>query len=240
LKIEMVEGAVGVDGCRAGWLACFQQHNEIQMCLFPTISELAKALPDARVYIDMPIGLPESEIRWVERKARALLGRRACCVFSVPSRSAVYAKSYEASCAQNLIAQGVKLSKQTWNLCNKMKQLDEFIRDGKSKIGFYEAHPELVFCILNGSPLLLKKHSLLGQQQRINLLKRAGLPVTGLLEAITSRYRRSEVAIDDILDAMVLFVLDRFGPVPLLDQTLTDEYGIGTNMMIPAGPLVDP
>ena len=63
--------------------------------------------------------------------------------------------------------------------------------------------------------------------------------MTRLLEEVSGRYRRSQVAIDDILDAMVLFVLGQFDPVPLLDQTVIDEYGISANMMIPANPLVD-
>ena len=235
----MVERVVGVDGCRAGWLACYQQDNQIQVCLYAGGSDLASALPDSRVFIDMPIGLPESEKRLVEKKARSLLGRRACCVFSVPSRSAVYAESYRASCTANLLAQGVKLSKQSWNLCNKIKQLDQFIRGGDSKLDFYEAHPELVFCILNGSPLQFKKQSLQGQRQRIDLLTRAGLPAIGLLEVASRRYRRSQVAIDDILDAMVLFVLDQFEPRALLDQAITDEYGICTNMMVPTAQLID-
>jgi predicted RNase H-like nuclease len=235
----VVERIVGVDGCRAGWLACYQRDNQIQICLYAGVSDLASALPDSRIFIDMPIGLPESEKRPVEKKARSLLGRRACCVFSVPSRSAVYAESYQASCAANLLVQGVKLSKQTWNLCSKIKQLDQFIRGGGSKLDFYEAHPELVFCILNGSPLTFRKQSVQGQQQRIKLLSRAGLPVMLLLEEVSRRYRRSQVAIDDILDAMVLFVLSRFDPVPLLDQTIVDEYGIPANMMVPATRLVD-
>ena len=233
----MIEQVVGVDGCRAGWLACFRQNEELQIRLFATIEDLAQSLPGYTAYIDMPIGLPESEARQVEKKARSFSGRRACCVFSVPSRSAVYASSYAASCAINFSLRGMKLSRQTWNLCTKIKQLDQFIRHGGSAMGFLEAHPELVFCLLKGSPMQFSKQTQEGRRQRIELLDSAGLPVTALLDQQAGRYRRSQVAVDDILDAAVLFALSLFEPIPLLAHTVVDEFGIYSNMMIPAGRL---
>lgn len=233
----MIEPVVGVDGCRAGWLACFWQNEDMQIRLFATIEDLAQSLPGYTAYIDMPIGLPEAEARQVEKEARSFLGKRACCVFSVPSRSAVYASSYAASCAINFSLRGVKLSRQTWNLCAKIKQLDQFIRHGGSAMEFLEAHPELVFCLLKGSPMLFSKHTQEGRKQRIELLDSAGLPITALLDQQAGRYRRSQVAVDDILDAAVLFALSLFEPTPLLAHTVFDEFGISSNMMIPAGRL---
>lgn len=64
----MIEQVVGVDGCRAGWLACFGQNDDMQVRLFATFEDLARSLPGYTAYIDMPIGLPESEARQVEKK----------------------------------------------------------------------------------------------------------------------------------------------------------------------------
>jgi predicted RNase H-like nuclease len=94
----MIEQVVGVAGCRSGGLACFRKNEDMQARLFATTEGLARSLPGYTASIDMPIGLPESDSRQGE-KARSFLGRRACRVFSVPSRSTVYASSYEAGCA---------------------------------------------------------------------------------------------------------------------------------------------
>jgi len=85
--------------------------------------------------------------------------------------------------------------------------------------------------------MLFSKHTQEGRKQRIELLDSAGLPITALLDQQARRYRRSQVAVDDILDAAVLFALSLFEPTPLLAHTVFDEFGISSNMMIPAGRL---
>ena len=76
-----------------------------------------------------------------------------------------------------------------------------------------------------------------GRKQRIELLDSAELPVTALLDQQAGPYRRSQVAVDDLLDAAVLFALSLFEPIPLLAHTVVDEFGIYSNMIAPAGRL---
>jgi predicted RNase H-like nuclease len=131
----------------------------------------------------------------------------------------------------------MKLSRQTWNLCAKIKQLDQLISHVGSQMGFLEAHPELVFCLLKGSPMQFSKQPQEGRKQRIELLDSAELPVTALLDQQAGPYRRSQVAVGDLLDAAVLFALSLFEPIPLLAHTVVDEFGIYSNMIAPAGRL---
>ena len=76
-----------------------------------------------------------------------------------------------------------------------------------------------------------------GRKQRIELLDSVGLRITALLDQQARHYRRSQVAIDDILDAAVLFALSLFEPIPLLAHRGVDEFGIYSNMMVPADRL---
>lgn len=71
---------VGVDGCKAGWLAAIATVGDIatpRLAIFSDIAALLEALaPDALIAIDMPIGLPDRIVgpgRAAERLVRPLL-----------------------------------------------------------------------------------------------------------------------------------------------------------------------
>ena len=100
---------VGVDACRAGWIAVIGQLADppaegrapaegwasLEARVFPRFDFLLDALPsDAVIAVDMPIGLPErieGPGRVAEKAARPLLGERQSSVFSIPARAAVEA-----------------------------------------------------------------------------------------------------------------------------------------------------
>jgi len=100
---------VGVDACRAGWIAVIWQlpnrpadggvpgdaWGSLEARVFPRFDFLLDALPgDAVIAVDMPIGLPErieGPGRAAEKAARPLLGERQSSVFSIPARAAVEA-----------------------------------------------------------------------------------------------------------------------------------------------------
>jgi predicted RNase H-like nuclease len=86
----------GVDGCPAGWIAAFVRADggEVRIEIAPRFADLLAQAP-ALVAVDIPIGLPERVGhggRAAESAVRPLLGARQSSVFSVPSRSAVYAE----------------------------------------------------------------------------------------------------------------------------------------------------
>ena len=85
----------------------------------PAVAALLAVADRGRLYVDMPIGLPDWE-RQLERLARKCLSVRPGSIFSVPCRQAVYSTSYESACDINAEITGKKLSKQSWYLCDKI------------------------------------------------------------------------------------------------------------------------
>ena len=92
----MSNNYVGLDGCRAGWIAAVisEKHGQIQ--LFSTIEDACMHNQRCeRVLIDIPIGLAANKQEAVMRPepaARKVLGKRASCIFNAPCKQAVYAK----------------------------------------------------------------------------------------------------------------------------------------------------
>src|SRR6185369_10200375 len=87
----------GVDGCTAGWIVAFVRPSggEGRLRILPHFAGVLSA-PErpATIAVDMPIGLPERVGlggRAAENCVRPLLGARQSSVFSVPSRTAIYA-----------------------------------------------------------------------------------------------------------------------------------------------------
>jgi len=132
----------------------------------------ALSLPASVVAVDMPIGLPEGHQpggRTCDRLARRLLGRRGVCVFTPPPRSIFKAKSYEE--AKRLLKG--HLSRQTWNILPKVKEVDQALTPEHQE-RIFETHPELVFFRLSGNPLP-SKHTEAGFKLRLDLLRKTGL-----------------------------------------------------------------
>ena len=138
---------------------------------------------------------------------------RAASVFSVPSRDAVYANNYAQACRINHRLLGKKLSKQAWNICGKIRQVDKLLKISptiRSKVR--ECHPEVCFWALNNKTAMQfnKKHKA-GMEERIQLLSKYLPTAQHILEFASDAYSRSQVAVDDIIDAMVLAVTAALG-----------------------------
>ena len=212
---------VGLDGCPAGWFAVWQHtqpqgqpdahatlDKSIGYAVFKDIAELMAELADAqRILIDMPIGLKVDAPRQLESQLRKLLGKKRSSVFPVPARPAVYAPSYEKACQLNVTALGKKLSKQSWNICAKIQQVDQYLiehRDSRGKL--LESHPELAFQRLAGRELEHGKKTRSGLQERLQILGLHNAALPSLFSNVLATTRRADVARDDILDAMALML----------------------------------
>lgn len=192
----------GVDGCRGGWVALVVEADgrprELRF-----VERLADLLtPDlALAAVDMPTGFPDIAQkggRDCERAARAALPGKTSSVFSAPSRKALGNRDYRTACAKN--GNGIGLSKQAFNLFPKMRELDALVR-AKPRCRIVEAHPELAFARLAGTPVLAKKKTAEGRAARLALLAAAGLPeIADWLDLLP----RKLVAPDDSIDAAVL------------------------------------
>jgi predicted RNase H-like nuclease len=195
---------VGADGCRSGWLCIFEElpSRKLGSKIFGTVADLVVAAPDLGLLaIDIPIGLTETGPRECDVAARAMLGPiRRSSVFAAPIRPALHATSYAAACEESFRAQHKKLSRQSWAIYPKIRELDDLLRsrsDLRERI--YEVHPEVSFTAWNGASFVESKKKLPGFAARHELVSRYF--GEHAYETIRARYPRKEVANDDILDA---------------------------------------
>lgn len=200
---------VGIDGCKAGWLAFVYEHGQVTFKLEKSLATLFAQLPaQSLVLIDMPIGLADAKSpdRVCDKLARhALKPTRSSSVFPVPCRAAVFASSYEDACKNNIQELGKSLSKQSWAICPKIRELDELLQSDLS-LDVRESHPEVVFSALNRAPLNAHKSTEDGLSQRLDVLQNV---VSQLFPALQNALRvlpSSSIKKDDIVDAFALMV----------------------------------
>lgn len=211
---------VGIDGCRGGWFSVALNEKDtwrIEIIPSEAMARLQKIFADAKqVLIDMPIGLPDPGMpsRLCDHAARRFLGAaHASSVFPVPTRAAARANSYEAASLVNYQQIGKRLSKQTWNISPKIREIDEILQENpdlKEKI--LESHPEICLQVLNDEIKLTKsKKKADGQQERLDLLQSIFPQTKEIIEEARQNFLRKDAGIDDVLDALVLALSARMG-----------------------------
>lgn len=225
----------GMDGCRAGWIAVHADGSDCKVrdsvlatasvSLFTTIGEAVAALgPSAIIAVDMPMGLPEEITgsgRGPEQAVRPFLGARQSSVFSIPSRSAVYADTYGEACelAQKTSNPPKKVSKQAFNLFPKIRELDRFLLQAKTDpalagISVYECHPEFAFTMLNHGEAMRRPKKIksrvnpAGIAERTTLLESLGFDPQ-FLKTGAADFKSAEAAQDDFIDACACFAIAR-------------------------------
>jgi predicted RNase H-like nuclease len=202
----------GVDGCRGGWLAVVRPLATpvgAQARLLPTFAEVLN-LPEAPmvIAIDIPIGLPEVATiggRSADIAARARLGARQSAVFAVPARAVLMESDYRTACVVAFANSDPprRLSKQTFNLFPKMRDVDALMTPAQQE-RVVECHPELAFWALNGERPLNEPKKVnsrphaAGLGLRRRLLARAGYDTAFLQEA---PFKTADAGPDDLLDA---------------------------------------
>ena len=225
---------IGIDGCKAGWFASIFNHDlSITFDIFSNITQLWAIHNDADVIlIDIPIGLVECDTaeRKCDKDARRTLGPgRGSSVFVVPSRAAIYTDDYVEGSSINYDKTGRWLAKQTWGIVPKIKELDLFLLDNSpARSVIKESHPEVGFWALNnGHPMKFKKKQNEGLIERLNLLQNYLEGIDVIYQSALGKYKRSQLAKDDVLDAMCLMVngmlgfrqgFDTLPPVPQIDD----------------------
>jgi predicted RNase H-like nuclease len=197
---------LGLDGCRAGWCGVMIEVRDggvrpLGAEIFPTF---ASALgTGARVIaIDIPIGLLDVPgQRTCDHEARRLLGRPgSSSVFPPPSRRASAVREYWEASAVNLDVAGSRLTRQSFNITPKIREVDEEMSPAL-QTRIYEVHPELCFWSLNsGERLNHKKKRKAGRAERWALLHAALQHLPGAPPA--PRDMPDGCAVDDYLDAL--------------------------------------
>jgi len=188
----------GIDGCRGGWLMVRLTPGSGRTDF--VIFERWADLPDAgMIAVDMPIGLPDGGGRGCDRLARKLLGKRRSSVFLGLRRPLLDFDDYP-SANEWAKTDGKGLSKQAWNLLDKIREIDDAIEPA-DQARIRESHPELAFLTLKGGPLDHPKKTPAGQAERVALLEAAGFgPIRPRLDLLGPGRARP----DDLLDACAL------------------------------------
>jgi predicted RNase H-like nuclease len=231
---------VGLDGCRAGWIAAFVQPDgdAVRLRILPRFGDLLAA-PEAPsvIAVDMPIGLPEWTGRGgrsAENAVRPLLGKRQSSVFSVPARAAVYGDDYGECCARALATSDPprKVSRQLFMIVPKIREIDLALRGHPLLAACsYEVHPELAFWRLNGGRPLDQPKKVKGRSYdpglalRRRLLVEAGFPA-GVVDSVPPRGAGPDDLLDALACAAIARRIHRGVASPLPDPPQRDGYGL--------------
>lgn len=239
----------GVDGCKAGWIvavisATAETTGKLRYPLAVEDIRISPHFADVllRTYdctlvcVDIPIGLSSgSEPRACDAAARKLLGRRASSVFTPPVRPCLSARSYADAAEMHRKCSGKGLSKQSFFIMDKIRQVDELLTPAM-QTRIREIHPEVTFCVLNGArPLGHNKKTLAGRNERIALLTEIFPAAAGMIETVG---RAREVVADDILDALAAAwtaaqtVVGQAATLP--EHPERDDKGLRMEMLTPA------
>lgn len=201
---------LGVDGCRAGWVAARLNLKTGALTSFvaPRFGDILSrdGAHAETIMVDMPIGLAESGGRFCETAARGLLKPlRHSSVFSAPRRPMLDFETYEEAnrWGKAQAAHG-GLSKQAWMIAPKIKEIDAVITPAdQARLG--EAHPEVAFWRLNGErPCAFPKRQSEGQEERRRLLKRHGASGADKIYQRLKTEFKSGIGLDDVFDACAL------------------------------------
>jgi predicted RNase H-like nuclease len=200
---------LGIDGCRAGWIAISLDEDHAGYWLVESDKKLEEFLEEFdRIFIDVPIGLTsESYERECDRQLREVLGPDyQSSVFSPPIRPALHAPTYAEASMTSYEITGKKVTIQAWNITPNIKTIDRFLQEKEElREKIFESHPELLFQKLNGgNSILQKKATKKGLRHRLGLLKEKSKFADDFFRDIKEEYRRNQVDEDDIVDAMVL------------------------------------
>ena len=200
--------AIGVDGCKSGWF--YVALSQSRKPDWGVVTELEDLLSDVggsdRIFVDIPIGLPNGEERRdCDKEARIKLGqKRGTSVFPAPVRAVFGAKDYEDAKKLSQEVCGKKISDQTWRIVPKIHEVDELMRrDNKAKHFVREVHPELCFWALNdGISMKKSKKDKSGFEERKRVLSRWLPEVELLIASVRQGFLVKEVGHDDIVDAL--------------------------------------
>lgn len=232
--------AVGIDACRAGWVAAFRLDGKPILVVLKTLSELTPHLSrETTIMIDMPIGLlNDASSRQCDALARQRLRPyRSSSVFGVPPRAVTRLHDYPQANALSRELTGKGLSKQSFYLFPKIRELDDLLMHSERRGEWQECHPEVAFAQLNsGVALQASKKTQLGQAERVSLLTE--LPGVDIaLERASRDYRRKDVLLDDCIDALVCLLTaerDQHRRIVIPGTAEKDERGLTMVIVAPA------
>ncbi|GLI57413.1 hypothetical protein PM10SUCC1_29270 [Propionigenium maris DSM 9537] len=230
---------IGIDDCRGGWVAAVLG-DRLELIFSETLEEMRDLVASSTLtLIDMPMGLKSEGDgeRVCDVEARKFLKRRKMSIFPVPCRQAVYSENYREANKVNREILGKGLSKQSYNLFPKIREVDNFItKDSEILENIIEGHPEISFARLRGEEMKHNKRSIEGFQERMEVIEKFFPGADSTVEIFMEKYKRSVVARDDILDAIILAIAassHREGYLTVPEIPSVDSHGIPMRIFIP-------
>lgn len=181
---------IGIDGCKNGWIVA--KYDEGFEVFFK--EELSEVDNSSDKLIDIPVGIPETELRQCDKIASNFLApERHYSVFACPVRAALESGNYEKAKKENQKVTGKKITKQVWNIRGKIKEAENFA--GKKHL--QESHPEVILKQLGGKEVVkASKKTDRGFRKRKQLIeKESGHNIETDLD---------EGSRDDVIDACTL------------------------------------
>lgn len=149
---------VGLDWAKRGWFGVVLREGAdaqptYETEVFPTILSVWHKHRDAeRIFVDIPIGLPEEGRRRCDEEAADELGPdRRSSVFWTPCRDAVYESTLERAKEVNKAKTDFSISNQTWAIMPRIREVDEFLQEFEdAREVVREVHPEVCFWAFDG------------------------------------------------------------------------------------------
>lgn len=169
---------LGIDGCKAGWIAAIDKSTGVEIEIHPTLDQLLRIYQPSVVAIDMVIGLPSQTVRGgrlADRAARSLLPGKSASIFSVPCREAIYASTYQQAVeiSRSSSSDQMAFSIQAYNIFPKIREVDQWLRAHPERVSeLTEVHPELCFKYMHPQQMVApSKHNKAGLLWRRQLLE---------------------------------------------------------------------
>lgn len=209
---------VGVDWSSGSWLAvAFDSDGYDETQVFEEIGDLWYHYEETaeRILVDVPIGLIEegSDGRKCDTLARTVVGSRAASVFTPPVREATRKRRYPAAKRVHERKTGAGLSKQAFALSDSIAAVDDLVRNvPEARMAFRESHPEVCFRAMAGAPLDHSKKKAAGYAERMRTLAGFDADAPPVVQAVAEETDGADVAVDDVLDAVVLAYTAHPGP----------------------------
>jgi len=236
-----VPTGIGVDGCKDGWFYFELNGERSSFGHIQSAAELKHLAPaGCCVLIDIPIGLPESQrdTRACDERARKVLKTpRRSSVFSAPCRQALRANSYEEALRINREVLGLGLSRQSWGIAPKIREVDELLRGTWARTTLpREAHPEVCFWGLYGSAMRHPKKRRDGFHERMQVLNIFEPLAEQLIASAFLTHGGFDASRDDIVDAFVLALCARSDAKRTLPEApARDKRGLSMEMVYVSG-----
>ncbi|MEF8813479.1 MAG: DUF429 domain-containing protein [Halovenus sp.] len=207
---------VGVDWSSGSWVAVGFDGGFDHADVFGEVGDLWQRYEDTadRILIDVPIGLVEEGDggRECDQRAREVLGPRSSSVFTPPVREATRKRRYPAAKRVNERKADRGLSKQAFAISDSIAAVDELLQNVPEARGtFQESHPEVCFRAFAGEPLQYSKKIAGGYAERMRTLAAYETDAPPVVQSVAESTGGEKVAVDDVLDAVVLAYTARPG-----------------------------